>query len=206
VCNGTRWVAVGQFSEIVYGGATVTGPQLLTSTDGKAWSSISTTTWGLEQGSAKGVAWNGIVWIVVTDKTILKLSTTNINNIPSSSPNVIGEAVAYGKYQPYNSKNGVDWTGGVTLPNIDRDTRLVIKKDETNKYLLINREETDFSNLYIDASAIEIPVLPNVDNSLNINSLGFELVKDPNTNINYTVYINGQTKTDWSYCTVEYSA
>jgi hypothetical protein len=117
-------------------------------------------------------------------------------------------AVAYGKYVPYNSKNGIDWKASVSLPNLDTALNQIINKDNSNRYLLINRDIYDFSNnIYIDASDIVQPILPNVDNSLSFvgtNNLGFELSKNTDTNINYTIRINNSTLVDWSYCKVEY--
>jgi len=170
--------------------------------------------------AARAVATNGSMWVVGGGgNNQLIWSSTNARNLDAgwviessstkhfSGGNVYG--IAYGRNHPmYNSKNGIDWKSVEVLPNIDVNSHRIINKYNSNRYLLINRDIYDFSNnIYIDAGGIVQPILPNVDNSLSFvgtNNLGFELSKNTNTNVNYTIRINNSIQDDWSYCKVEY--
>jgi hypothetical protein len=203
--NGTMWVAFG------------TGTNwALYSTDGITWQASGSAR--LITGEKGSVAWDGSKWLAVGYNygTITIIESYNGKNwgIPTNSNlfgnNGQGFSIAYGKYAPsYHSTNGIDWTAeSVTLPNRDTNLNKIINKNKSNRYLLINRDIYDFSNnIYIDASDIEQPILPNVDNSLSFvgtNNLGFELSKNTDTNVNYTIRINNSALVDWSYCKVEY--
>jgi hypothetical protein len=221
--NASNWTG-GRGIDVAWNGSigvgvghpiTANGNQILVSTTGKVWNNNRSTNLIYP---AMCVATDGTMWVAVgygSNQLIWSSSATLDTgwSIEESTTKFFagggGLAVAYGKYVPYYvSKNGIDWKASVTLPILDTSLNKIINKNISNRYLLINRDIYDFSNnIYIDASAIVQPILPNVDNSLSFvgtNNLGFELSKNTDTNVNYTIRINNSALVDWSYCKVEY--